>query len=908
MKKLSALMLTVLMVLGMCTFAAYADADISIGTYEQLVAWAKNGSDDAGKTVVLTADIVANEGDAAVFESTAPANVWTNKNFAGTFDGQGHSISGLYMSGASRQGFIAELTGTVKNLYVVNSAFISTASSNGVICRAGGGAVVENVYSDAIVVCVNTSGGIIGQLFGSVTVTSCWFDGEVTCSGSYISGIIGNQESNEATVTDCLNTGRIAGAAGSNVAGISTAVYDGKLFATRCVNAGEIYKGDLRTGASICKTITSRDGKVGEAHLVDCLNFKGYAVTQPDDRRDKAILEGEVGEFVGFGNPGSFEALTGSWVYTVHDGKKLVVPRFFGGEDAVEIAIYDVTTPVITGFEVKAEGHWGPRWTVTLDIPEGFTKDDVKLGMLIVPTKAIPSGEELLLDSAGYEYRGNVYEVANVEAVIFRDSDEGKLVATFVVTDLSEKTIRANLTVRPYAMFTVPEGSIDIYGEQESATFYTEAKLVEDAGVKAQIDALLAPIDALIGEDFPVSRDWASQGVFEELPAMLVEGTEILPAEDKGLGEYTVIVDGTEGQAVEYVALLEKLGFEKAYSNQLSEGVEIVQLTKGDLLVTVNDIGYQNKTFISAMYDQPLSPRLKNNYKSEAVAGAVTELHQIDTYWWGDSYVIKLKNGHFVIIDGAAQCELTYLLDYLETLVPENEKPVIEGWFNTHLHMDHFYLLQDFNVHPEWIDRICVEAFYFNEPSDGVKDLDKGVYNEIAGEREAISKLHTVTGETPAIYRPTIGQRYYFCDITVDIMLSQEMIPLADYTGGFNDSSTWYKFTMDGTTFVEGGDGHRADMRFLMLSYDPEELRCDLFSVLHHGSNTWKDYTAYVGEWKTLLFPYSVVIDSEANRDFIDNAVEYYVAGEGTDIFYMPYKIGAAGGHVKLPPLPEHHA
>ncbi|MBQ9545342.1 MAG: MBL fold metallo-hydrolase [Clostridia bacterium] len=905
MKKLAALMLTVFMVLGMFTFAAYADADISIGTYDELVAWAKNGSDDKGKTVVLTADIVANEGDAATFADSAPANVWTNKSFAGTFDGQGHSVSGLYMTGASKQGFIGDLSGTVKNLYVLNSAFLGTSSANGTICRAGGDAVVENVYSNAIVTSANTAGGIIGQLFGAVTVTSCWFDGTVTLTGSYASGIIGNQESNAATVTDCLNTGTITVDANKKVAGISTAVYDGKLFATRCVNLGNIYAGDEKKGCAICQTITSRDGKVGEAHLVDCFNLKNTSKTQPDDRRDKAVLEGEVTELPSLGNLGNFAPLAGNWAVYSHNGQKIVVPIYFGGEQPAEIPVYSVNEPVVCAFEVKSEGHWGPRWAVSLALPEGFTKDDVEIGLLVVPTKALPYGHELIFEETEYEYRGNVYPVAKAQGIKITERDDNVIEATFVITDLSVKTIRSNFTVRPYAVYKVSEGNIDIYGETASATFYTEAKLVEDEAQKAAVDAILAPFDAEIGGDFVVSRDWGVRDVFEEVPAMVVDNTVIVPAEDKGLGEYTIIVDGTEGEAVEYVELLQKCGFELKYSNVLTEGVTIDQLVKGDLMVTVNDIGYQNKTFVSAVYDQPLSPHLedKEEWRADVIPGAKNVLTQRELYYWGDNYVVQLKNGHFIIVDGATDYELSYLLDFLEEMAPEGEKPVVEAWMNTHLHYDHFCVFRPFIKNPDWVDRVVVEAVYFNEPSDAVKGHPQesashyaSIQEQISGIRQAISMLHDSNGNTPVIYRPYIGQRYYFCDITVDIMLSQEMIPCDEYTGGFNDSSNFYMFTMDGQKFLEGGDGHRACMKFLMNAYDKEDIQCDFFSALHHGSNTWTDFTAWVGTFKTIVFPGSAGNAARAaNQDLVAHAQEIYCAHDATVSFYLPYEIGKTG-------------
>ena len=52
----------------------------------------------AGATVVLTADVDMNPGWVA--SETAPATEWVPiKLFSGTFDGQGHTLSGIYAKG-----------------------------------------------------------------------------------------------------------------------------------------------------------------------------------------------------------------------------------------------------------------------------------------------------------------------------------------------------------------------------------------------------------------------------------------------------------------------------------------------------------------------------------------------------------------------------------------------------------------------------------------------------------------------------------------------------------------------------------------------------------------------------------------------------------------------------------------
>ena len=76
--------------------------EFTITTAEELYEFAQLSDyyNFAKQTIKLGADIVVNEGNAQDWEENAPAKRWKPiKNFAGLFDGQGHTISGLYMKG-----------------------------------------------------------------------------------------------------------------------------------------------------------------------------------------------------------------------------------------------------------------------------------------------------------------------------------------------------------------------------------------------------------------------------------------------------------------------------------------------------------------------------------------------------------------------------------------------------------------------------------------------------------------------------------------------------------------------------------------------------------------------------------------------------------------------------------------
>ena len=89
-------------------------------------------NDFAGKTIRLGADIVINEGDASEWGEKAPEYTWmpigsegegTVNHFAGTFDGDMHTISGVYhVTAAKFTGLFGGTAAgsTVKNLKLKN--------------------------------------------------------------------------------------------------------------------------------------------------------------------------------------------------------------------------------------------------------------------------------------------------------------------------------------------------------------------------------------------------------------------------------------------------------------------------------------------------------------------------------------------------------------------------------------------------------------------------------------------------------------------------------------------------------------------------------------------------------------------------------------------------------------------
>ena len=175
--------------LGIQTDISYTDSTYHISTPEELIAFSNAVRGGAQYSQgYLEADLDM-EGHNANF---LPIGTST-KTFRGTFDGQGHRIKGLHITGGDFTG----LFGAV-----------------------GGGATITNLVLDST--CTIRGSNYVGLIGGSngvghVNVSLVGNEAAVTATGVNAAGIIGSNKGSTATfhITDCYNTGNITGNAES---------------------------------------------------------------------------------------------------------------------------------------------------------------------------------------------------------------------------------------------------------------------------------------------------------------------------------------------------------------------------------------------------------------------------------------------------------------------------------------------------------------------------------------------------------------------------------------------------------------------------------------------------------------------------------------------------------------------
>lgn len=140
--------------------------------------------------------------------------------YAGTFDGAGHTIRNLTVSGDNFQGFFGYIDGaTVKNL-TIEGGTVTGEDWVGAIAGLSLNSTIENCHNLGVTVTANANGSYAGGIVGenkinvssyTSTLTTCTNTGSV--SGSYAGGIVGVNStiSGTSTLTACTNTGKVTG-------------------------------------------------------------------------------------------------------------------------------------------------------------------------------------------------------------------------------------------------------------------------------------------------------------------------------------------------------------------------------------------------------------------------------------------------------------------------------------------------------------------------------------------------------------------------------------------------------------------------------------------------------------------------------------------------------------------------
>ena len=190
---------------------------------------------------VLTKDIVVNEN---VLKSDGTVNEGTFKEwtpiatsaspYTGIFDGQNHTISGLYFKqeDSYNVGLFSRNNGKIANAGILDSYFYGTSKVGGV-CGNNYTGTITNCYNTGSVSGLGTLGGVSGYNYTG-SITNCYNTGNVSGSSGFVGGVSGYNS--KGTIINSYNAGSVSGL--EYVGGVSGDNYTGSI--TDCYNIGSV--------------------------------------------------------------------------------------------------------------------------------------------------------------------------------------------------------------------------------------------------------------------------------------------------------------------------------------------------------------------------------------------------------------------------------------------------------------------------------------------------------------------------------------------------------------------------------------------------------------------------------------------------------------------------------------------
>ena len=215
----------------------------------------------------------------------------SDNRYQGTFDGNGKTISNLYINATPRDyasitgyaGFFGYATGgSIKNITFDNAKVMSTGNYCTGVLAGVVGSCIENIktLTNCSVEGEDYVGGIVGDAKGSI-IGNCENHAKVDGT-NYVGGIVGDYEFPGKSITSCANYGVVTGT-GESVGGIAGYFNSGTI--QNCANYGDI------TGISYVGNLI---GLADECHLNNVLGTGN--VTATSDTKCGGLLVGFIND------------------------------------------------------------------------------------------------------------------------------------------------------------------------------------------------------------------------------------------------------------------------------------------------------------------------------------------------------------------------------------------------------------------------------------------------------------------------------------------------------------------------------------------------------------------------------------------------------------------------------------
>ena len=199
----------------------------------------------------------------------------------------------------------------------------------------------------------------------------------------------------------------------------------------------------------------------------------------------------------------------------------------------------------------------------------------------------------------------------------------------------------------------------------------------------------------------------------------------------------------------------------------------------------------------------------------------------------GMGYIIQLKDGSYIVYDGAYSSQTNKIERYLKENYEGDDKPIIRAWVLTHSHNDHYPVFQTFAMRAKRSERFIVENiivspmnednYFMNDPND----RDPYLSTEFYEDAKAFKNANIIFAHT--------GMKFTFCNLDMEILYAPEShYKTTDDLGNFNNTSIVSRLCGEGYSALFTGDVGIQGSTIMENLYG-DYLRSDICQISHHG-------------------------------------------------------------------------
>lgn len=580
---------------------------------------------------VLTADIVVN---ANVLKSDGTLNEGTFKEwtpiatsaspYTGIFDGQNHTISGLYFNQENSYdvGLFGRNNGKIANAGILDSYFYGTSKVGGV-CGNNYTGTITNCYNTGSVSGLGNLGGVNGYNDGG-TITNSYNAGSVSGTERYVGGVSGYNDG--GTITNCYNVGSVGGS--GYVGGVNGW---NKGIITNCYNTGSV----SGTGVNVGGVIGRNESNASITNCYyDSTIYTGNAIGANDGTTEK--VEGKTteqfktGEVTYLQQNGQSEEIWGQTIGTdtypvLHGPKVYKSITYMGCNDSSEIASvsYSNEKKDVFGkhnFEDGICRYCGEKLAATV------TKGDETISCVSLP-EAISYAENMP-DSVVtvMEDTNTALDINNPDSDFTIDINGHKTddidVKNGKITIIDSKTggdVKGHLDIKKDSTVTI--GNVKISG-----TIHTMGQLILNGGDINKIILADETIKLYFNNsDIKINDGIYLYGIYGEKIIINAEPHNVIPIVLDGIGVQ---------QGAAYAVAGDGIALKSDWFNASSDDSII------DLSTSIED----NKLRIGALLNDKVYAELDEN-KNIIYSGSELKPSVKVYYNWDNMFSVQLKEG-----------------------------------------------------------------------------------------------------------------------------------------------------------------------------------------------------------------------------------------------------------------------